>query len=232
MSRVAFKFLTILFASLTCDAWQSPDANFPHTNALVVPVAVPEYAAELSKQEQNVETVLPEGSSVVLIGDSLAVGMSSTFEELAKNNGYSPTTHAALGTRVDQWNKKIVTILELHHPKLVLISLGTNEILMGSPWIRQHSADYKSLVTTIESFGCKAVWISPPNLDEAIFLHAAESRFAILNASSFVFDSQKIAIPRAKDGVHSSPGGYKTWMNAVWKWLADEHIVKNSPGAN
>lgn len=159
--------------------------------------------------------------TVLVIGDSLAVGMGSEFVKLAANDHGNAILAGITGTTTCQWRGKVLPLVKHHHPSLVLISLGTNDaaVLAQDPaWLSRNESCYDDVQNEAMSHGSKVIWILPPRLPSK--LESARSkvvqRINHVNASNY--DLHSIEATRAPDGIHTTPQGYASWATAVWTW--------------
>lgn len=179
--------------------------------------------------------LVPGESRILLVGDSLAVGLSTPLKALATDQRIGFNAVAQVGTRIDQWGGKgtpqsaqLDAALDATQPTLVLVSLGTNDeyITMGNPPERQ--APYlKALIEKIERYvhkgdyglGAELIWIGPPTLPKK-GTNGIRALLAATIPQARFFDSQRLSIPRAPDNLHSTPKGYAGWAGALWQWLS------------
>lgn len=186
---------------------------------------------------------LRPGDRLLLIGDSLAVGLTAPLGALASEYGVPFQALATVGTRIDQWAQSdaLTQALETFQPTVVLISLGTNDAyMMGTPSqdIGQRQAPFmEALLQKIESYTHQAdygmgpraiVWISPPTLPPAaaslpsvMRLIESEHQIAFPKIKPRVafFPTQSLTLPRGPDGIHPVARGYAAWAGALWQWL-------------
>lgn len=172
---------------------------------------------------------LTPDSRVLLIGDSLAVGMRPHFQALAREEGVPFDARAVSGSRIDQWveSNRLLEVLDLFQPSHVLISLGTNDAY--SPFEPEVVADNaEELLETIQEAGAHPIWIGAPDLPEQIpcpscpsgtFDLRTDSLIAIEKVAPYYFDSTEYEIPRGPDGIHPTAAGYAGWAGAIWNWL-------------
>jgi lysophospholipase L1-like esterase len=161
-------------------------------------------------------------SSVLLIGDSMGVGMAPHFKGLAHEEGLPFETVALTGTRVDQWvnSNRLLQKLNLIRPSHVLISLGTNDAYSGKTPENIHE-NTKELVEIIKEFNANPIWIGAPSLPErtgGVDLHV-DNLLAIRSGTPYYFDSSTLTIPRGPDDLHPTAAGYAGWAGAIWNWL-------------
>ena len=158
---------------------------------------------------------------LLVIGDSLAVGMAPPLRELATLARIAFQANAKVGTRIDQWadSSTLTDALGSFHPTLTLVSLGTNdEYLTGSDAVVRQREKTRQLLAKIKASGSDYVWIGPPTLPKASNGIVAMLRDEI--PSSHYYPSDALEIPRGGDGIHPTARGYAGWAGALWQWLS------------
>lgn len=176
------------------------------------------------------------GLRVLLIGDSLAVGMAPHFSMLAKDAGVEFKSLAKVGTRIDQWasSAELKKLAESFKPDLVLVSLGTNdEFMRGADVVQKQQVQLEKLLAVLTEwpraidYGLgpeHIVWIGPPTLPNPPSPDVAkmiqESAGSVLSPKFHYFHSEKLTIPRGPDGIHPTVRGYAGWAGAIWHWLS------------
>lgn len=172
---------------------------------------------------------IDKDTRLLLVGDSLAVGMAPHFRALAKEQRVPFESLAKQGTRIDQWaaSRKLAEKLEAFQPTLVLVSLGTNdEYLMGDGGKRQ-APHLKALLEKFSrvphkhdyGLGAEVGWIGPPKLPKK----KSNGVIPLLRSTipeTHYFESQKLEIPRGPDKLHPTARGYAGWSGAVWQWIS------------
>lgn len=167
---------------------------------------------------------LAKGSKILLLGDSLAVGLSTELKRLAEAGGYSFSSSAQTGTRSDQWEGRIAPLLASEAPSLVLVSLGTNDAALGSAAPQQdaHIGNVASLISS----SAPLVWLAPPPLPPR--LNDGPVRDSIARYAANVIDGRAFTFPqgsRANDGIHFSPQGYASWADQIWQTLLQQGAI-------
>ncbi len=186
---------------------------------------------------------LRPGDRLMLVGDSLAVGLAAPLGALAAEHGVPFQALATVGTRIDQWAQSdaLTQALDAFQPTVVLISLGTNDAYMmasGSQDIGERQRPFmEQLLQKIEQYTRKSdyglgpraiVWVSPPTLPPAAVslpsvmrLIESEHQIALPKIKPRVsfFPTQSLSIPRGPDGIHPVARGYAAWAGALWQWL-------------
>jgi len=177
-----------------------------------------------------------KGLRILLIGDSLAVGMAPHFATMAKEAGADFKSLAIVGTRIDQWaaSAELKALLGSFQPELVLVSLGTNDSFMkGADIVAKQQAQLEKLLAVLTEWPRKrdyglgpehVVWIGPPTLPSppspGIPKMIQDSAGSALKPRYYYFHSERLDLPRGPDGIHPSVRGYAGWAGAIWHWLS------------
>lgn len=186
---------------------------------------------------------LRKGDRVLLVGDSLAVGLTAPLGALCRDNGIAFQSLATVGTRIDQWasSQPLTDALASFQPTVVLVSLGTNDAYMQpSPGedIAARQAPYmEQLLSKIEQYphasdsgaGPRAIaWVAPPTLPSAavslpsvrILIQSEHAiHFPRIKPRVALFPTERLTLPRGPDGIHPVARGYAAWAGALWQWL-------------
>jgi GDSL-like Lipase/Acylhydrolase family len=179
-----------------------------------------------SAETEPVVEVAP-GKKVVLIGDSLAEGMSNRFRTVTGSCGYKRDSFHRRGSTMENWANKIEEIVKKSAPDLVIVSLGTNDSILDDPSPTRDRA--RKIIAAVKNSGSKIVWVLPPKLP-ASFKHQDEVRKVLQEELSAkeAFDSQSATFERSEDAIHATANGYTSWFTSVWKKIAGDGIVKAS----
>lgn len=184
------------------------------------------FVSNVIEEKNSPAMKVSPGSVVMLVGDSLAVGMNDEFKKLAKSAGYVAKSHVQSGTNAMQWNSWIKKDIELYKPSLVLISLGTNDAAGYDVVIKQKQNVFANLAKQIEDNGGVVVWIGPPAIKKSRISKIEETKQFIKESVSNYFASEQVNLILS-DGIHASPTGYKNWIREVWKWMSKKMIVQD-----
>jgi lysophospholipase L1-like esterase len=163
----------------------------------------------------------PGETSLLLVGDSLAVGLGPPLQALATDAGVPFSKLSRGGTRIDQWagSQVLAERIQTFKPTLVLVSLGTNDEAMGGDDVPGRQAPYlEQLLSRLRSGGAEVVWIGPPRLP-----FASKGVVELIRRTvprSHYFASDRLSIPRGPDNLHPTVKGYAGWAGAIWKWLS------------
>jgi len=168
--------------------------------------------------------VLPGQTRLLLLGDSLAVGLGPHVQCLAADQRIPFRALAKTSTRVDQWAQSAAldSTLASWKPTLALVSLGTNDAYVAGaasrqkPWLDQ-------LLAKLAAAGVEVAWIGPPTLPATSMGKPDAAWLAELQAAipaSHWFPSAALTIPRGPDNLHPSARGYAGWAGGIWHWLS------------
>lgn len=161
-------------------------------------------------------TAAPPPPKVVLhLGDSMVGGYGGVTKALeAKFKGAGATFirdwQVSVSVATFDHEKKLQELLAKHHPDLVILTLGANDVFVPFP---------SSLAANVQSVARKAsagrtcYWMTPPvwkkdtGIVEVIKKNAAPCK---------VFDSSNMKIARGGDGIHPTDAGGATWADGFW----------------
>jgi hypothetical protein len=153
------------------------------------------------------------GDRVLLVGDSLAVGLSTPFREICAKAGCEFQALAKSGTRIIQWlqgqrRADLQATIDRYQPTLVLVCLGTNDSYGSDSeaTLAKHVADLNGWLSQHSS----VLWIRPPKLPKPDKVSPA-----VVEQGIPAFDSSVLPIPQP-DGIHSTGRGYAGWAEHVW----------------
>lgn len=153
--------------------------------------------------------------SVVLVGDSYAVGLAPYVRSFAAAEGVGFLSLAVGGTSVCQWaldswvGPAIAT-----HPDVIVASLGGNDFARtDQDHVRESMLE---LVRKVRAAGIRFVWIEPcpSKLTDPHELRAAW--WTLVGADGF-----RAASPPeiGADGIHPTTAGFVAWAAELWAWL-------------
>lgn len=147
-------------------------------------------------------------TTVLLAGDSLAVGLTSPLRALAQSRGLDFVADGRSGTTARQWvgNGWFADDIHSVQPDIVLVSLGTNDMRADQSNLGDDLATMRAVAA-----GRSLRWIAPPRMpfDEGTV------RASIAALGVPVFHSESHDYVRAADGVHMPPSGYAAWAQDI-----------------
>lgn len=158
-------------------------------------------------------TVGPD-DRVLLIGDSLAQGLTPPLRALAEDAGVAFQGDGRVSTRLDQWLGQGWAEADLasFRPTVLLVSLGTNDA--GAPGLLpDFAARAQALALLAASYGARVLWVEPPAMP-----FPTEAVLSGIRASgaAATYRSQDTDIPRGPDNIHPTMGGYAEWAGRMW----------------
>ena len=182
------------------------------------------------------------GQRVLLIGDSLGVGVGPTLEKELRPLGIASFKNISVGgTNIMQWVvgryqqcKDLDAALASYKPTIVFISLGTNDessrsyIIMGKPFVLPYGPTFdvaKQRAPHVAKMreklaGVKSIWLGPPISHPDKW--PADRKFRDMIASSWgpdYFNTEAVAPSKAGDKIHFTGAGNKTWASAIANWI-------------
>lgn len=166
--------------------------------------------------------IKPGETRLLLVGDSLAVGLAPYLKDLAAAERIQFSSLATVGTRIDQWsdNAALRERLQSFRPTVVLVSLGTNDEYMGGKdVVERQQAHLVRLVGLLMTAQPEHIlWIGPPALPKPTNGIVPMLKEQIPGRD--YFPSDQLTIPRGPDRIHPTARGYAGWAGAIWQWLS------------
>jgi lysophospholipase L1-like esterase len=168
---------------------------------------------------------LPEGTTVLHIGDSMAGGLGIELNKLFKEHGIRGILRYETSTFIPTWawHKDLDRYLWDYRPDLVIVTLGGNELNIPNP--EDRIPTIRKLVDRIGDRPC--VWIEP-----ALWEGARRDLMDVVaaNCAPCVYlTSQDIAptLDRVSDKIHLTMDARKVWADHVLDWLARNRDPSN-----
>lgn len=160
--------------------------------------------------------------ATLLVGDSLAVGLTPPLAGQARERGRFFVADALGGTTIKSWANgvKLGNALQSAAPSAVVVVLGTNDAAVpfdGAAKLK----DLRTILALIRDRGAAPRWVLHPGLpfnDHGL----RELVVKELQAQGVPFyDSAALDFERSGDKIHATPKGYETWAAALAAWLWD-----------
>ncbi len=163
----------------------------------------------------------PGQTRLLLVGDSLAVGLGTPMRALASEANVPFDQISRSGTRIDQWSgsQKLMEKIQEFNPTMILVSLGTNDEYMGAGAAARQAPYLERLLTVLRVGKAEVIWIGPPRLPKS----SSNGIVPLIRRTiprDHYFPSEKLTIPRGPDGLHPTARGYAGWAGAIWRWLS------------
>lgn len=157
---------------------------------------------------------------VLLVGDSLAVGLTAPLKTLAHRAGVEVGARARNSTTIDEWARGVELAEGLAQvaPTITAICLGTND--MRTTGIEAKRPHIRAIVDQVLGAGSAVAWVEPPEpmpfpdpgvrallVDELARRHVRLLR------------SEGMDLERAPDRIHLTGRGYAAWAAEIADWL-------------
>lgn len=174
-------------------------------------------------------SVLPAGSAVVALGDSLTYGtgapLASSYPAvLAQLTGWNVVNAGVPGETATQGCARLQELLDQHQPRLVLVLLGGNDFLRRRPESEVVAA-LESCVAIAQASQTPLALIAVPRVGPA----------GVANARLYADVASHLEVPLADvglaklltdgslraDQVHLNEKGYRALAENVAAWLRD-----------
>ncbi len=166
---------------------------------------------------------LPEGTTVLHIGDSFAGALGHELNRELKTHGVRGVLEYEKSTYIPTWASKreLPTYLSRYKPDLILVTLGGNELSIVHP--EQRAETVRRLVARFGDIPC--VWIGIP-----LWEGANPTLMGVVrdNVEQCLFLDTHALIPdmqRAKDKIHPSLSARTQWAKTVVDWLQQHRVA-------
>jgi len=155
--------------------------------------------------------LVQKGDRVWLLGDSLAVGLTSRLRALANVKGVILSTTTKVGAAT-MWGSIQAQGPVAGDHDVWIVCLGANDAALPVP-----STNFRKWVRTVleqaSARSADVVWLIPPDGGglpgyAKVFEIVADEVPDTLQAPA--------GLHFAKDGVHLTPDGYQQWADAIW----------------
>lgn len=171
------------------------------------------------------------GKKVLHVGDSMvggSFGLTRALEAKLGDQGATIIRHTKVSESLASFDKSqaIKDLLRTHDPDIVIINLGSNDTL--APFPSGYAHNVESIAKRVvedrgrRPNGRECWWIGPPSwkgpdtgIVSVIRDNASRCHF---------FDSSKLDLERATDGVHPNDHGAAKWAEAFWE------VFRDAPG--
>jgi lysophospholipase L1-like esterase len=184
--------------------------------------------------------LIKRGDRILLVGDSLSVGLNPPLRALAKEAGFEFAHIGKVGSLTNLWANEaeeggqFSALLRSFKPTIVLVSLGTNDEWLpkynpGKSVLASQRQHVDKLMAKIRAAGAEVLWVGPPAHNQPPALDFREYIQKLIGRTRY-FHSERYTIPRQPppDNVpHPTVKGYAAWAGVIWRWLGTGH----APGA-
>ena len=185
----------------------APDA--PDATAASVAIADVDASPPAPAPRAAPRIILHAGDSMVGGNVGLAQALDARFKPLGSK--YVRDWRVATVQTFDYRNY-FGALLEKHHPDMVILCLGANDVFVPSPKVLARFVT--SIARKASENGRPCYWITPPlwkppdtGIVEVIKQNATGCK---------VFDSSNLELPRWNDGIHPTNQGGELWAEKFW----------------
>ena len=178
--------------------------------------------------------VVPQGATVLILGDSLSYGTGSNTDEdyptlLAKSTGWNIINEGVPGDTTAGGLQRLPSLLEQHQPKLLIIELGGNDLLhQTNP--SEIGTNLKSMLSLAKAQGIQTILVAIPEFNrlKATFGnltdHPLYATVATETATPLIADvfSEVLSDGKLKsDQIHANAKGYAVVSEKFGEKLRD-----------
>ena len=161
------------------------------------------------------------GKKVLHVGDSMvggSWGLTRALEAKLTAEGAKIVRHTKVSESLTSFDKAptLRDLLRTHDPDIVVITLGANDALVPHPEVFARSI--QNIVRRVGDRECW--WMGPPMWKEDTGIVAVLRDNA---GSCRFFDSSKLKLDRASDGIHPTDHGGAVWADAFWEVFQSGH---------
>jgi lysophospholipase L1-like esterase len=196
-----------------------PESTQPTTLAAVLPLE-PAAAASVAPAAVTPAGRAPRslsGKKVLHVGDSMVggnFGLTRALEAKLDEEGAKIVRHTKVSESLSSFDKSstLKDLIRTHNPDIVIINLGANDTLAPFPSAYVHSVE--NIAKRAAADGRECWWIGPPSWKGADT--GLVSMLRDNAGACHFFDSTKLELDRASDGIHPNDRGAAKWANAFW----------------
>lgn len=176
-------------------------------------------ATERVRQMEHGEAS-PALRRVLLVGDSLAVGLRAPLSTLAHRAGVELGARARNSTTIDEWARghELAEGLAQVAPTITAICLGTNDMLTND--IEAKRPHVRAIVDRVLGAGSAVAWLEPPEPmpfpDRGVRALLVDE---LARRNVRLMRSEGLDLERAPDHVHLTGRGYAAWATVIADWL-------------
>lgn len=161
---------------------------------------------------------MPAGTTVLHVGDSMADALGKDLKRELEKRGIKNVLKYQEATYIPQWagySMGFPSLVKIHDPDLVIVTLGGNEVAMPDPTLR--AEPIRKIVEIIGDRPC--IWVGAPlwgphsGILDVIRANCAPCRY--VDTNELIPD-----LKRLNDGVHPTIPERRRWAKVMIEWLA------------
>lgn len=156
--------------------------------------------------------------NVLVVGDSMVEAIYKPIGKMFKLNDINCSFEFKRGTRLDYWIKNpVLANYERNKPDLVIISLGTNDLVSKKTNTRIIN-EFESLISIFENMGVprkNILIVATPIVNDNNLNNELKSHF-----NTQVFDSKEMNLVFSKDGIHPTMESDLVWAASIFDYIA------------
>jgi lysophospholipase L1-like esterase len=152
--------------------------------------------------------LLDPGDSLLLLGDSIGVGIQHPLNDLSVAYGTVMTSHTKVGTTITYWSQRVDDSWGAY--KVVLLSLGSNDAVSRP---EAQEAALANLLEHLRVYGADVLWLRPPSFIPGLLKPgqlAVEKLFADAGVPALELHGPRVSVAGDPQKLHPSPKGYAT----------------------
>jgi hypothetical protein len=207
----------------------------PPAAALAVPIATSEITSAKLQLATAIDEALDAGSAaapltgkmVLHVGDSMVGGnwgLTKALEQRFTGEGAKFVRDFKVSESIVSYDKspKLKDLLAKHHPDIVILTLGTNDVFV--PYPAAMAGNIRNIVGRIGAREC--YWMGPPTwkpdtgIVQVLRDNVAPCKF---------YDSSNLKLQRAGDGIHPTDRGGAEWASSFWTFFRPLATTTGSP---
>lgn len=187
----------------------------------------------------NSQNLVPAGATVVVLGDSLSYGIGAEPNQsypslLEKTTGWHIINAGIPGDTTAQGLERLNNLLEQHHPRLLMVELGGNDMLHQAP-TEEIEKNLKTILAQAKQQGITTVLIAIPKpsvfdaafgdlVDHPLYEKLAKETNTPLIANVFAKVLSKTSLKA--DQIHPNAKGYEMVADEMQTALKDQGFLK------
>ena len=218
--------LTAIAVGCSCNP-PSPSARDVAPPAVAPPASLAKPTVTTTSAQLQLATAvedalaIPEppltGKTVLHVGDSMVGGnwgLTKALEQRFSSEGAKFIRDYKVSESIVSYDKssKLKDLLTKHHPDVVILTLGTNDVFV--PYPASMAGNVRNIVGRLGVREC--YWMGPPTwkpdtgIVQVLRDNVAPCKF---------YDSSNLKLQRAGDGIHPTDRGGADWATSFWTFF-------------